>query len=63
MHLHPIPLDDWRWQCVCGARAQRKYGQCRKCQARDAWWRRTMRARRGTHARRVYRHGAEAVSE
>jgi hypothetical protein len=42
MHLHPCSvLDDLAWHCPCGARAHRRYGQCRKCQSRAAWWRRT----------------------
>lgn len=33
MHLQRRPLDTWAWQCPCGARAEDKYGICRKCQA------------------------------
>jgi hypothetical protein len=62
MHLHPIPLDDWPWHCPCGARAQRRYSLCRKCQARAAWWRRNRRSRHVIRPHRVHRHKSEAVS-
>jgi hypothetical protein len=62
MHLHPIPLDGWPWHCPCGARAQRRYSLCRKCQARAAWWRRNRRSRHVIRPRRVRRHKVE-VSE
>jgi hypothetical protein len=51
MPVHPVPLDNWCWRCPCGARADDMYGICRKCQARTAWRRRTMRPRR---IRRAY---------
>ncbi|GAA4618428.1 hypothetical protein GCM10023195_82820 [Actinoallomurus liliacearum] len=62
MHLRPLPLDDWQRQCPCGARSEYRFGLCRKCRARAAWFRRTARARRGTRVRRIFRRDAEAVS-
>lgn len=35
-------LDDFR-TCRCGARAERRYGRCRKCRARAFWRRRHQR--------------------
>ena len=52
MHHSLRPLDDWSWRCPCGARAEEKYGLCRKCRARAAWRRRTTRPRR---VRRTFR--------
>lgn len=60
MHLQYRPLDTWAWQCPCGARAEDKYGICRKCQARAAWRRRTMRPRR---VRRTARRVLGAVTK
>jgi hypothetical protein len=64
--MYPNPfsvLDDWAWQCPCGARAQHRYSLCSKCQARTAWWRRHKRSRHLTRTRRVRRFEVEAVSE
>ena len=47
--MHLIPLDDWRWQCPCGARAERVLGLCRKCRSRAAWLRRHRCTRRVRH--------------
>jgi hypothetical protein len=60
MHVHLIPLDDWCWQCPCGARAEHEYGTCRKCQARAAWRRRVMRPRR---VRRTTHRAFRAVTK
>jgi hypothetical protein len=47
-----------RRQCPCGAVAERPFGSCRKCQARNAWRRKTAtprrRGNRGRSARRVH---------
>jgi hypothetical protein len=60
---HPTPLEDWRLQCPCGARAENAYGICRKCRARLTWNRRKARTPRISRARRTFRRFAEAVSE
>jgi hypothetical protein len=45
-------------QCPCGAVADRPFGLCRKCQARNAWRRKSAAPRRkstrGRLARRVH---------
>jgi hypothetical protein len=42
-----------RRQCPCGAVAERPFGLCRKCQARNAWRRKTTPARRKAARRRL----------
>lgn len=46
-----------RRQCPCGAVAEQRFGLCRKCQARNAWRRKTTpshrKATRGRPARRT----------
>jgi hypothetical protein len=46
---------DRRRQCPCGAVAERPNGLCRKCQARNAWRRKTTSIRRQAARRRVGR--------
>jgi hypothetical protein len=44
-----------RRQCPCGAVAERPFGCCRKCQARNAWRRKTATPRRKANRRRSAR--------
>lgn len=44
-----------RRQCSCGAVAERPFGCCRKCQARNAWRRKTATPRRKANRRRSAR--------
>ena len=44
-----------RRQSPCGAVAERPYGLCRKCQARNAWRRKTTSGHRKTTRRRLAR--------
>lgn len=44
-----------RRQCPCGAVAERPFGFCRKCQARNAWRRKTATPRRKATRRRSTR--------
>jgi hypothetical protein len=55
MRHHLEILNEMRWGCPCGARAEEPYGLCRKCRARAIWRRRTALARR--IARRGRRRG------
>jgi hypothetical protein len=48
-------------QCPCGAIAERQHGLCRKCQARNAWRRKTTRTRRQAARRRVSRRVRNAA--
>ena len=43
--------EQWGRQCPCGALAEPLTGLCRKCQARNAWRRRTMTRRKTTRRR------------
>jgi hypothetical protein len=60
MNLYYNPIDPLPWRCPCGAQAEKKYSLCRKCQARDAWQRRTARPRR---IRRTFRRLFKAVTK
>ena len=55
-----------RRQCPCGAVSERPFGICRKCQARNAWRRKTAtprrKATRGRSARRVH-DGARLLAD
>jgi hypothetical protein len=46
-------------QCPCGAVADRPRGLCRKCQARNAWRRKTASTRRKTTRRRFGRRARD----
>jgi hypothetical protein len=50
-----------RRQCPCGAVAERPFGFCRKCQARNAWRRKTTTPRRKATRRRSARHAHDGV--
>lgn len=52
MNLNYLPFEPLPWRCPCGAHAAKKYGLCRKCEARDTWQRRTARSRRFRHTLR-----------
>lgn len=58
MFVRLNPLDDWRFLCPCGAKAEHEYGICRKCQARATW-----RRRHATRTRRTVRRDSEAVTK
>ena len=67
--LAVILADQGRSQCPCGAVADRPFGQCRKCQNRKAWRRKTNHVHRKANRRttgrrrfggRVHNIGLEA---
>jgi hypothetical protein len=67
--LTVILAEQKRRQCPCGAVADRPFGLCRKCQARNAWRRKTTSTRRkatrrrfGRRARNVARLFADAFT-
>jgi hypothetical protein len=51
--LTVILAEQGRRQCPCGAVADRSSGLCRKCQARNAWRRKTTSVHRKAARRRV----------
>ena len=52
-YLLALFAQDRRRHCPCGAVAERPYGLCRKCQARNAWRRKTTFTRRRAARRRI----------
>ena len=51
-----------RRQCPCGAVAERPFGLCRKCQARNAWRRKTTSNRRKPHRRHLAHRNRKVAS-
>ena len=50
-----------RRQCPCGAVAERPFGFCSKCQARNAWRRKTATPRRKATRRRSARRSYDGA--
>jgi hypothetical protein len=64
MHSHAFIIaliEQRRHQCPCGAVADQPFGLCRKCQARDAWRRKTTFSRRKATRGRLGRRTRSAA--